>query len=169
MNYWLLLSVCRCPVVRREKHSRRLQTRQDYVSYQEEMGSRTLPEGQERAVSHHVSTSPLLPAQKHISKHFSSKGDRLKATCFSFQSSLGGDGSGEGGGAAGAGQHHLQQHSPSVLQLQMIHTHTGPTLFDMLTNELVKCFMVKLESVFIQNHCFCSSVWRDSFTTSYFK
>ena len=52
----VLMVVCspRCTLVRGKEHSRRLQTHQDYVSHQEEMGGGTLSEGQERALPHHV-------------------------------------------------------------------------------------------------------------------
>lgn len=42
-------------MVWREEHSRRLQICQNHIPHEEEMGGGTLSEGQERALSHHVS------------------------------------------------------------------------------------------------------------------
>lgn len=60
-NIFLLLS--RRSMVRREKHSCRLQIHPNYISHQEEMGGGALSEGQERALSHHVSALLLVLRQ----------------------------------------------------------------------------------------------------------
>ncbi|XP_068189798.1 deoxyribonuclease TATDN1 isoform X3 [Antennarius striatus] len=92
------LEAMRRSVVRREEHPRRLQVPQDDVSHQEEVGGGALPEGQERALPHHVSS--LRPARPHMKPHADGVG-------LPPQTSPGGDGGGEGGGPAGAGQRPL--------------------------------------------------------------